>query len=590
MFGCCCKRSLCAAAALALSASLAWAESGTRVLIAEDPATSDVIIPGGPTPRGDGCSWDNGPVNYGGIANGTQFAPDAFFAQVADTFSLNCESELICEGDANNDGTVDPLDAGFVLARFGCNIADADCQDADQNGDGTVDPLDAGFVLARFGPCPAAGTTGQSLITGITFYSREYNPTCGNPGKWSGIRMVVYNDAGGIPDGEPADDGTIVGGPAVADRTLTPGDYTWTEEVTNGFKVDITTAIVVDNDTTYWLALSPIQPFQGEGQVGWFDTVLDSGGDDIACVQIFAAAGLPVWTPLIDAGSGLPREKAFTLTAMAADSTEGACCTGDSCSEGVDATECSGRFALGGTCGDFSPACGTGACCAADGSCTEGLAGDCTGTFSGAGTTCGSADCPQPPPVNDNCSGAIEVFDGDTNYTTAGATDSGVQDGGDGACLDPFVGFSDAYWVYTATCTGGLEVSLCKACDGDTTVQLYAGDSCDPYGTQIGCGDDTCGIAAGPSVAAACSVTTGDKVLIRIGAWTDGTFTAPTTDGIISITCSTEKQDCCEASSCGGCNDPDIEACVCGIDPFCCDVMWDAVCADLDAFGCGTCP
>ena len=24
-----------------------------------------------------------------------------------------------CEGDANGDGTVDPLDSGFVLARFG---------------------------------------------------------------------------------------------------------------------------------------------------------------------------------------------------------------------------------------------------------------------------------------------------------------------------------------------------------------------------------------------------------------------------------------------------------------------------------------
>ena len=60
-----------------------------------------------------------------------------------------------CEGDANGDGVVDPLDSGFVLARFGCSVGtgDPDCDTADQNGDGTVDPLDVGYVLARFGTC-----------------------------------------------------------------------------------------------------------------------------------------------------------------------------------------------------------------------------------------------------------------------------------------------------------------------------------------------------------------------------------------------------------------------------------------------------
>ena len=63
-----------------------------------------------------------------------------------------CEA---CQGDVNGDGTVDPLDSGFVLARFGCPVGegDPDCDIADQNTDGTVDPLDVGFVLARFGPC-----------------------------------------------------------------------------------------------------------------------------------------------------------------------------------------------------------------------------------------------------------------------------------------------------------------------------------------------------------------------------------------------------------------------------------------------------
>ena len=61
-----------------------------------------------------------------------------------------------CEGDANGDGLVDPLDSGYVLARFGCPVGTGDpsCDIADMNGDGLVDPLDVGFILARFGQCP----------------------------------------------------------------------------------------------------------------------------------------------------------------------------------------------------------------------------------------------------------------------------------------------------------------------------------------------------------------------------------------------------------------------------------------------------
>ncbi len=70
-------------------------------------------------------------------------------------FIINLVPGPTCEGDANGDGTVDPLDSGFVLARLGCDVGggDPDCDAADQNGDGSVDPLDSGFVLARFGTC-----------------------------------------------------------------------------------------------------------------------------------------------------------------------------------------------------------------------------------------------------------------------------------------------------------------------------------------------------------------------------------------------------------------------------------------------------
>ena len=91
-------------------------------------------------------------------ANG-RFAPPGYYM----LFMVNSAGvpavapivQLTCGGDANGDGSVDPLDSGFVLARFGCPVGTGDpsCDAADQNGDGAVDPLDSGFVLARFGTC-----------------------------------------------------------------------------------------------------------------------------------------------------------------------------------------------------------------------------------------------------------------------------------------------------------------------------------------------------------------------------------------------------------------------------------------------------
>jgi hypothetical protein len=47
---------------------------------------------------------------------------------------------------------------------------------------------------------------------------------------------------------------------------------------------------------------------------------------------------------------------------------------------------------------------------------------------------------------------------------------------------------------------------------------------------------------------------------------------------------------CCSPSSVPGCESPTIEACVCGVDPICCNQAWDAACvAEVDSIGCGTC-
>ncbi|MCH7720268.1 MAG: immunoglobulin domain-containing protein, partial [Planctomycetes bacterium] len=54
------------------------------------------------------------------------------------------------EADVNGDGTVDPLDSGAILARFGLPVAPKNVE-FDINTDGDINPLDSGAALARFG-------------------------------------------------------------------------------------------------------------------------------------------------------------------------------------------------------------------------------------------------------------------------------------------------------------------------------------------------------------------------------------------------------------------------------------------------------
>ncbi|KAA3631559.1 MAG: T9SS C-terminal target domain-containing protein, partial [Bacteroidetes bacterium] len=45
--------------------------------------------------------------------------------------------------------------------------------------------------------------------------------------------------------------------------------------------------------------------------------------------------------------------------------------------------------------------------------------------------------------------------------------------------------------------------------------------------------------------------------------------------------------DCCSANGTPGCEYNDCEAIVCGIDPFCCDISWDGICAGEAEDFCG---
>ncbi len=47
--------------------------------------------------------------------------------------------------------------------------------------------------------------------------------------------------------------------------------------------------------------------------------------------------------------------------------------------------------------------------------------------------------------------------------------------------------------------------------------------------------------------------------------------------------------DCCMANGTPGCDDGDVQNCVCAADAFCCDTDWDQICADQAINDCGGC-
>ncbi|MCA9309821.1 MAG: hypothetical protein KDA21_01355 [Phycisphaerales bacterium] len=58
---------------------------------------------------------------------------------------------------------------------------------------------------------------------------------------------------------------------------------------------------------------------------------------------------------------------------------------------------------------------------------------------------------------------------------------------------------------------------------------------------------------------------------------------------LLDCGCSEPAHDCCETGG-PGCADQGVQDCVCALDPFCCEVEWDAQCvAEVDALGCGDC-
>jgi hypothetical protein len=126
------------------------------------------------------------------------------------------------------------------------------------------------------------------------------------------------------------------------------------------------------------------------------------------------------------------------------------------------------------------------------------------------------AICAGPAVPNDDCEGAIAISDGVTPFSTAGATTS--LPALDPACERGFglAIVDDIWFVYTATATGTVTVSLCDGTNYDSRIAAYAecGDE-----TVIACNDDA-GCGPGGLVSEMSFDTVcGEDYFLRIGGF-----------------------------------------------------------------------
>ncbi len=218
--------------------------------------------------------------------------------------------------------------------------------------------------------------------------------------------------------------------------------------------------------------------------------------------------------------------------------------------------------------------------------CAADFNGDCVvGAFDLAFLLGAWGPCPGPP-VNDVCEGAIEIFDGDTDFDTTGAnTDGPPQPGCEFSTTPPAdVPRNDVWFTHTATCTGLLKVCTCNQAFWDTNLVLYEGCDCPATAEQfLACNEDEDGCLLFTSRMLA-PVDAGVCYKIRLGGFLDqhegtGTLTVSCVEGVDS--------SCCFPHDEVGCDDQACEDVVCKFDTWCCETNWDEACVEEAIAWCG---
>lgn len=122
------------------------------------------------------------------------------------------------------------------------------------------------------------------------------------------------------------------------------------------------------------------------------------------------------------------------------------------------------------------------------------------------------------PPANDECGGAVAVFNGETPFNNYAATTSIPSP--PTTCTDGSraVFAQDIWFSYTPTCSGTATASLCESVDFDSVIAVYAGSCARPE--FLACNDNAPGCILGTSEVTF-PVECGQTYLLRIGGIDD---------------------------------------------------------------------
>lgn len=252
-------------------------------------------------------------------------------------------------------------------------------------------------------------------------------------------------------------------------------------------------------------------------------------------------------------------------------------------------------------CGDGSidagEACDTGgesATCDAD--CTLVQCGDgtrnatageeCDDGNTAPGDGCDASCQVETGPPNDNCTAPASAIDGEQAFTNVDATTDGPDEPGVCGFFDYTQIGADVWFCYEATCNGQAVVSLCGS-EYDTKMAVYQGCDC-PTAAPIACNDDGCGPCSGGVCNGTASRVTfqaqaGQSYMIRLGGFRGEQGPGTLTIRCGQTACGPGQGDCTTASGTPGCDDAACCETTCGVDPYCCDVVWDQLCADESA-------
>lgn len=127
--------------------------------------------------------------------------------------------------------------------------------------------------------------------------------------------------------------------------------------------------------------------------------------------------------------------------------------------------------------------------------------------------------------------------------------------------------------AWTDACVSAVDALACGTCGGPPP----EGECCEA-GLGPGCLDDTVEACVCAQLPECCSDVWNADCAVAVEALACGS-------------CGGGADVCCSVQDGPGCGDPDIEACVCAQDSFCCDTQWDDLCAlEVEDLGCATCP